>query len=517
MTNTPDVPTVVLVHGGFADASFWTPVVRELQARGLPVVAPPNPLRGLASDAEYVASFVNQIDGPVLLVGHSYGGAVISVAAAAADNVVGLVYVSAFILDENESFAEIFAGFPPTPLGDALRPSTYPVAEGETAVELTIAPELYQSAFAADLPEEQTSVLAVMQRPFAAIFDDRAQTAAWKTLPRGPPSRPPTTPSTPTPSGTWPGARARRRSRSKPRTRSRCRSRRRSPSSSRAPWRPPPPGRSRSERPSRAARAPSPGRGPRASETIGSHGEPGTRGRPAAAGPRGRGGADARARPAGRALRALDAAFGLADAPAPELFRTAMVVLDLLSDIAADAPVLVVLEDAHWLDGPTADVLAFVARRLESDPIVLLAAIRDGYRSALAAAGLPELRFAPLSPAAAAELVDAAARPLSTAARRQLLDEAAGNPLALIELPLAETRDPASEPGVVPLTERLELAFALASPSCRSRRGCSCWSPRSATATTSRRSCGRAARSPGRRSPSRTSCRPRRRRSSTST
>jgi pimeloyl-ACP methyl ester carboxylesterase len=183
MTNTPDVPTVVLVHGGFADASFWTPVVRELQARGLPVVAPPNPLRGLASDAEYVASFVNQIDGPVLLVGHSYGGAVISVAAAAADNVVGLVYVSAFILDENESFAEIFAGFPPTPLGDALRPSTYPVAEGETAVELTIAPELYQSAFAADLPEEQTSVLAVMQRPFAAIFDDRAQAAAWKTLP----------------------------------------------------------------------------------------------------------------------------------------------------------------------------------------------------------------------------------------------------------------------------------------------------------------------------------------------
>src|SRR5439155_19420405 len=85
-TNNINTPTVVLVHGGFADASYWTPVIQELQARGLPVLAPPNPLRGLALDAEYVASFVNQIDGPVLLVGHSYGGAVISVAGAATDN-----------------------------------------------------------------------------------------------------------------------------------------------------------------------------------------------------------------------------------------------------------------------------------------------------------------------------------------------------------------------------------------------------------------------------------------------
>jgi pimeloyl-ACP methyl ester carboxylesterase len=181
--NDSNTPTVVLVHGGFADASFWTPVIERLQARGLPVLAPPNPLRGLASDAEYIASFVNQIDGPVLLVGHSYGGAVISVAGAAAENAIGLVYVAAFILDEGESFGEVFAGFPPTLLGDALRPSTYPLPDGGTAAELTIAPELYRSAFAADLPAEVTEVLAVMQRPFAAIFDDRAQAAAWKTLP----------------------------------------------------------------------------------------------------------------------------------------------------------------------------------------------------------------------------------------------------------------------------------------------------------------------------------------------
>jgi pimeloyl-ACP methyl ester carboxylesterase len=183
MKNGTNVPTVVLVHGGFADASFWTPVIQQLQARGLPVLAPPNPLRGLAGDAEYIASFVNQIDGPVLLVGHSYGGAVITVAGAAADNVVGLVYVAAFILDEGESFGEVFAGFPDTPLLSAVRPGNYPLADGGTAVELSIAPELYQSAFAADLPSDVTEVLAVMQRPFAAIFDDRAQAAAWKTLP----------------------------------------------------------------------------------------------------------------------------------------------------------------------------------------------------------------------------------------------------------------------------------------------------------------------------------------------
>ena len=183
MKNGTNVPTVVLVHGGFADASFWTPVIQGLQARDLPVLAPPNPLRGLAGDAEYIASFVNQIEGPVLLVGHSYGGAVISVAGAAADNVVGLVYVAAFILDEGESFGEVFAGFPDTPLLEAVRPGNYPLPDGGTAVELSIAPELYQSAFAADLPSDVTEVLAVMQRPFAAIFEDRAQAAAWKTLP----------------------------------------------------------------------------------------------------------------------------------------------------------------------------------------------------------------------------------------------------------------------------------------------------------------------------------------------
>ena len=183
MTESPNTPTVVLVHGGFADASFWAPVIENLQAHDVPVLAPPNPLRGLAHDAEYLASYVNQIDGPVLLVGHSYGGAVISVAGASTPTAVGLVYVAAFALDEGESYSEIFAEFGDTPLVGAVRPSTYPLADGETAVELTIAPELYKEAFAADLSEDVIRVLAVSQRPFAAIFEDRAEAAAWKALP----------------------------------------------------------------------------------------------------------------------------------------------------------------------------------------------------------------------------------------------------------------------------------------------------------------------------------------------
>src|SRR5829696_59267 len=179
MSESTNTPTVVLVHGGFADASFWAPVIEDLQAHNVPVLAPPNPLRGLAHDAEYVASYVNQIDGPVLLVGHSYGGAVILVAGARTPKAVGLVYVAAFALDEGESFGE----FGETPLVGAVRPSNYPLDNGQTAVELTIAPELYREAFAADLSDELISVLAVSQRPFAAIFEDRAEAAAWKTLP----------------------------------------------------------------------------------------------------------------------------------------------------------------------------------------------------------------------------------------------------------------------------------------------------------------------------------------------
>src|SRR4051812_48028485 len=159
---------------------------------------------------------------------------------------------------------------------------------------------------------------------------------------------------------------------------------------------------------------------------------------------------------------ALDAAFGLADGAPPERFRIAMAVLDVLSDVAGDAPLLVVVDDAHWLDRATADVLAFVARRIESDPIVVLVAIRDGYPSALSEAGLPEHRLVALDDATAAALLDGSARGLSASARARILHEAAGNPLAILELPavVGGRGDEQGPAGGVPLTDRLERAFA---------------------------------------------------------
>ncbi|MET8951000.1 alpha/beta fold hydrolase [Streptomyces sp. NPDC004393] len=180
---TTSTPTVVLVHGAFADAASWSGVISELQREGIAVVAPPNPLRGLASDAAYIASVASQIDGPVVLVGHSYGGALITVAGTT-ENVVGLVYVAAYVLEEGESLGELQGRFPLSPLVSNLKEWTYPVGEGDTAVEVTIAEDAFPSVFAADVPEDVTKVLAVAQRPLAAgAFAETASAAAWKTKP----------------------------------------------------------------------------------------------------------------------------------------------------------------------------------------------------------------------------------------------------------------------------------------------------------------------------------------------
>jgi DNA-binding CsgD family transcriptional regulator len=159
---------------------------------------------------------------------------------------------------------------------------------------------------------------------------------------------------------------------------------------------------------------------------------------------------------------ALDAAFGLTYEIAPELYRIAMAVLDLVSEVASDGPLLLVVDDAHWLDRPTADVLAFVARRIESDPVLLLAAARDGYPAAIADAGLPEHRLTVLDDETAAALLDAAAPGLALTARSRVLAQAAGNPLALLELPAAAGQRGDEQPisGNLPLTQRLERAFA---------------------------------------------------------
>ncbi|WP_433605923.1 AAA family ATPase [Dactylosporangium sp. CA-139114] len=145
----------------------------------------------------------------------------------------------------------------------------------------------------------------------------------------------------------------------------------------------------------------------------------------------------------------------------PDLFLTALATLDLLAEAAAGTPVLLLVEDAQWLDRASADVLAFVARRLEAEPVVLLAAIRDGFDTPFDAAGLAELRLERLDAAAAGELLDARAPGLRPGLRRRLLLEAAGNPLALVELPLAPVPAGAGAfPAAwLPLTARLEQAF----------------------------------------------------------
>jgi DNA-binding CsgD family transcriptional regulator len=165
---------------------------------------------------------------------------------------------------------------------------------------------------------------------------------------------------------------------------------------------------------------------------------------------------------AGPQRDALLAAFGMTEVSAPDPFLTALAALDLLSEAAAKTPLLVIAEDAQWLDRSTADVLAFVARRLEYEPIVLLAAIREGFDSPLEQAGLAPLNLEPLDPDAAGALLDSSAPDAPPAVRQRVLDEAAGNPLALVELPASfgQLDGRARPPAWLPLTTRLARAFA---------------------------------------------------------
>jgi len=171
MTERTNVkPTIMLVHGAFADASSWNGVIERLQQQGYTVVAPPNPLRGVAADSAYI--------------GHSYGGAVISNAATDAPNVVGLVFVAAFAPDEGERLGEVSNDSKDSVLNSALVQRHYPTGgDGGTAVEFAIDPARIREAFAADLSEETAALLAATQRPIAeAAFSDASGPAAWRRL-----------------------------------------------------------------------------------------------------------------------------------------------------------------------------------------------------------------------------------------------------------------------------------------------------------------------------------------------
>jgi pimeloyl-ACP methyl ester carboxylesterase len=185
MDQTSPQLTVVLVHGACIDSSSWTGVIERLQAAAVQVTAAANPLRGVAIDSAYVASVINQIPGPVLAVGHSYGGAVISNAATMANNVIGLVFVAAFAPDEGERLGVVTSGSKDSLLNTALVPRRYPTGSGaETAVELAIDPAKLHDVFAADLPVELAAIAATTQRPVAeSAFSEPNGRPAWKSLP----------------------------------------------------------------------------------------------------------------------------------------------------------------------------------------------------------------------------------------------------------------------------------------------------------------------------------------------
>ena len=184
MTDTSAMATVVLVHGAFADASGWAGVIRELQAADRIVVAPPNPQRGLVADAEALKPLVAAIAGPVVLVGHSYGGAVITQASAGLDNVVGLVYLAGFGLDIGESVADVQAPFAPPLLASNARPTPYDAAGAAGGPDLYIDGKTFRETFCADLPVDVAEFMAVSQRPLsAAAFTEKCTAAGWRTRP----------------------------------------------------------------------------------------------------------------------------------------------------------------------------------------------------------------------------------------------------------------------------------------------------------------------------------------------
>lgn len=174
-------PTIVLVHGAFADSSSFGAIVKILVADGYPVLAAANPLRGLASDAAQVAALLDSIEGPVVLVGHSYGGAVISTAATGKPGVRALVYLAAFVPETGESAQALVEKFPGSTVGESLKP--VPLVEGQ--VDLYIDPRVFHPNFAADVPAEEAALFAITQRPAAgaALGEPAGGPQAWHTIP----------------------------------------------------------------------------------------------------------------------------------------------------------------------------------------------------------------------------------------------------------------------------------------------------------------------------------------------
>ena len=174
-------PTIVLIHGAYADSSSWNGVIEPLAGNGHRVIAWANPLRSIATDAAALADLVRSLDGPVLLAGHSYGGAVMTNVGPDAGDVVGLVYVAGFALEAGESPGDASALAPGSTLADTLE--RVPLADGGT--DTYIAQDKFHHQFAADLPEQDSAIMAVTQRPVteAALFEASGENPLWRSVP----------------------------------------------------------------------------------------------------------------------------------------------------------------------------------------------------------------------------------------------------------------------------------------------------------------------------------------------
>jgi pimeloyl-ACP methyl ester carboxylesterase len=177
-------PTIVLVHGAFADSSSWNDVIARLEDDGYRVIAAANPLRDLHADAEYVRSVLDGITGPIVVAGHSYGGSVISEAADGHPGVKALVYVASFLLEQGESTGQLAAKFPGAELGAALDGVPFPLPGGGSGTDLYIKREEFGRVFAADVPADVADLMGATQRPIAAAaLEEPAAKVAWRTIP----------------------------------------------------------------------------------------------------------------------------------------------------------------------------------------------------------------------------------------------------------------------------------------------------------------------------------------------
>jgi pimeloyl-ACP methyl ester carboxylesterase len=177
-------PTIVLEHGAFADASSWNGVITELREDGYPVVAAANPLRGPAGDAAALRSVLRHVKGPKILVGHSYGGNVITEAAVNDPEIKALVYVAAFLPAPGETALELTTRYPGSTLPDALDPVATTLSDGTSGTDLYIRQDKFRHQFAADVPADQAALMAASQRPIAqSALEEKTTTAAWRTIP----------------------------------------------------------------------------------------------------------------------------------------------------------------------------------------------------------------------------------------------------------------------------------------------------------------------------------------------